>query len=73
MQVLSRPKSPSPVHWLAISAIVSVGGILILSDLIFWHRDPQGAIAVFLLPIFQFAAIAVLVNLSKRRLAKSSL
>jgi hypothetical protein len=71
--LLLQSKRQSQVHWLGITAMISTSGILMLSDLIFWHKDAQGAIAVFLVPILQFAAIAVLVALSKWLNAKNSL
>ena len=59
------------MHGLVIAAIVCTGGVFILSDLIFWHKDAQGAIAMILVPIFQVAAIVVLVALVKWLLVKS--
>ena len=40
-------------HWCIAAIIVSIGGILFLADVIFWHSDAQGAIAVLMAPIFQ--------------------
>jgi hypothetical protein len=33
-------------------------GQLYLADVIIWNSDPQGAIAVFMLPLFQFFGLA---------------
>lgn len=56
---LFRRPSNRPA-WYVVAALVSAGGILLLSDVIFWHKDAQGAIAVILVPIFQFIAFIVL-------------
>jgi hypothetical protein len=40
--------------------MVSTCGILFLVDVIFWHPDAQGAIAVVMTPIFQGAALVLL-------------
>jgi hypothetical protein len=59
--LLLRPTgNPAPTRWLFIAAVVSVGGILMLADLIFWHKDAQGAIGVLLVPLLQSVAAAVL-------------
>lgn len=35
-----------------------------LSDVMFWHKDAQGAIAILLVPLFQGVAYAVLLPLA---------
>jgi hypothetical protein len=48
-------------YWCVVAVVVSAGGILFLADVIFWHRDAQGAIAVLMTPILQVGALALLV------------
>jgi len=40
-------------HWGALAMIISVGGILFVLDVIYWHPDAQGAIAVMMTPFLQ--------------------
>jgi len=47
-------------HWYVVAVIVSAGGILFLADIIFWHPDSQGAIAVLMTPILQGGALVLL-------------
>jgi uncharacterized membrane protein len=58
--ISSRRKDKAALHWHAATVIVSVGGMLLLAETIYWHPDPQGAIAVMMLPILQSIAFAVL-------------
>ncbi|MBA4381131.1 MAG: hypothetical protein C0406_01070 [Sideroxydans sp.] len=48
------------VYWCALAILISGGGIIFLLDVIYWHRDAQGAIAVALTPILQLMACALL-------------
>ena len=48
------------LHFHAATVIVSAGGILLLTDIIYWHPDPQGAIAVIMIPMLQGITFAVL-------------
>jgi hypothetical protein len=57
---LRERKDSAPASWHAIAILVSIGGLLVMADPIFWHIDPQGAIAVVMAPILQFIALAVL-------------
>ena len=57
-------KGMAPGHWDAIAILVSIGGVLFLADLMFWHTDAQGAIAVLMTPLLQSIALAVLLALS---------
>lgn len=50
-------KGTASNHWYVVAVIVSIGGILFLTDVIFWHADPQGAIAVLMAPLLQGAAL----------------
>lgn len=52
------------LHCHAATFIVTAGGMLLLADIIYWHPDPQGAIAVLMLPILQGIAFAVLLTVS---------
>ena len=47
-------------HWAAIAILVAAGGLIFLADVIFWRPDAQGAIAVFMAPLYQGAAFALL-------------
>ncbi len=55
-----RHKSAASVHWYVVAALVSLGGIVFLADVIFWRPDAQGAIAVLMTPILQGGASALL-------------
>jgi hypothetical protein len=54
--IVLSPKSGSPFQWFAVAALVSAAGMLMLADVMFWHKDAQGAIAVLLVPLFQGVA-----------------
>jgi membrane protein implicated in regulation of membrane protease activity len=62
--IFLRPTNQPSFHWFVVAALVSTGGILLLSDVIFWHKDAQGAIAMLLVPIFQGIAFVVLLPLA---------
>lgn len=47
-----------------VTVLVSIGGIVFLSDIIFWHPDAQGAIAVLMTPILQACALALLLPMA---------
>jgi len=47
----------------ATAVIVAAGGLLFLTDVIFWRPDAQGGIAVAFTPLYQGVAIAVLLPL----------
>lgn len=47
-------------YWGALAILISAGGILYLVDVIYWHRDAQGAIAVMMTPILQGIVGAIL-------------
>jgi hypothetical protein len=57
-------KGAATFHWYVVAVIVSIGGILFMADVIFWHRDAQGAIAVFMIPILQGGALAILLPIA---------
>lgn len=58
--ILLQRKGTASFHWYIVAVIVSIGGILFLADVIFWHPDAQGAIAVLMTPILQGGASALL-------------
>ena len=64
-RILLFRRSANRLPWFIAAVIVSMGGILLLSDVIFWHKDAQGAIALLLVPIFQGAAFVVLLPIVK--------
>jgi hypothetical protein len=55
-------------QWTAMAAFVSTvvvaGGQAFLVNIMFVHPDPQGAVAVFFMPIYQTIAVAVLIPLT---------
>lgn len=55
-----RQKDKPSFHWYIVAIIVSTGGILFLLNVIFWHPDAQGAMAVLMTPILQSGVLAVL-------------
>jgi hypothetical protein len=57
---LLQRKGIASFHWYVVAVIVSTGGILFLADVIFWHPDAQGAIAVLMTPILQGGALVLL-------------
>lgn len=57
---LLQLKGAASLHWYVVAVIVSTSGILFLADVIFWHPDAQGAIAVLMTPILQGGALALL-------------
>ncbi|WP_126452598.1 hypothetical protein [Sulfuriflexus mobilis] len=61
--ILQR-KGTASFHWYVVAVIVTIGGILFLADVIFWHRDAQGAIAVLMTPILQGGALALLLPIA---------
>jgi len=58
--VVLQRKGAASFHWYVVAAMVSIGGILFLADVIFWHPDAQGAIAVLMTPILQGGALVLL-------------
>lgn len=60
---LERRRAAS-AHWHIVAIIVSLGGVLFLADVIFWHTDAQGALAVLMAPVLQGVALAFLLPLS---------
>lgn len=59
--VLLWRKRAASVHLHVVAVLISVGGIVFLTDVIFWHPDAQGAIAVMMTPILQGGALALLI------------
>lgn len=45
--------------WCVASFLVTLGGICVLLDIIYWHPDAQGAIAVVLTPVLQGIAFLI--------------
>jgi hypothetical protein len=52
--------------------VLLVLGQLFLADVVIWNQDPQGAIAVFMLPILQIFGLAVAFLLTKLAAKKAS-
>ncbi len=53
-------------------ALVTVGGLTLLADIIWFHPDAQGPIALLMVPLFQLGGILVTLPLARlcfRRLA----
>jgi hypothetical protein len=51
----------SAIAYVVVTAVVAGGGLLFLTDVIFWRPDPQGGIAVLFTPLYQLIGIGVLV------------
>lgn len=62
--ILLQRKGTASFHWCIVAIIVSIGGILFLADVIFWHPDAQGAIAVLMTPILQGGALVFLLPIA---------
>lgn len=58
--MLLQRKGNASFHCYVVAVVVSAGGIFFLADVIFWHPDAQGAIAVLMTPILQGGALAFL-------------
>ena len=58
--VLQRKRKGS-LYWYLAGVMVSVGGVVFLADIFYWHPDAQGAIAVIMTPILQLVMLIVLV------------
>jgi hypothetical protein len=58
--IFFQRKGAVSFHWHVAAAIVSIVGILFLSNVIFWQPDAQGAIAVLMTPILQGGALALI-------------
>jgi hypothetical protein len=50
----------SAIAYVVVVAIVTVGGLLFLADVIFLHPDPQSGIAVLFTPVYQAVGIGIL-------------
>ena len=62
--VLPGSERTALVQWHVVAALVSIGGVVFLADVIFWRPDAQGAIAVLMTPILQGAALTLLLPLA---------
>lgn len=58
--IFLQRKGSASFHWYVVAVMVSAGGILFLTDVVFWHPDAQGSIAVLMTPILQVGALAFL-------------
>ncbi len=58
-------KGKASFHWYVVATIVSAGGVLFLADIIFWHPDAQGAIALLMTPVLQGGALAFLLPVTR--------
>ncbi len=68
MSVLLRFLSgdhPSAVAHFAVTLLVSLGGLHLLVDIIFFHPDAQGPIALLLVPVIQAGGIVVLTPVAR--------
>jgi hypothetical protein len=60
-----RGQSVPAGEWL-LAAGCAAGGVLLLADILFWHRDAQGGIAILMVPLLQLPAWIVLRWLFRR-------
>jgi hypothetical protein len=61
--LLLQQKGTALISWCVVAIIVSIGGVVFLTDVIFLQPDAQGAIAVLVAPLFQGVAFAVMLPL----------
>ncbi|MFM5914942.1 MAG: hypothetical protein ACKOPR_09415 [Chakrabartia godavariana] len=62
---LSRLAAKRPGrHLPLIAAVMSVAGLLYLADVVLWHPDPQGSLAVLIAPLLQVALAATLFGIA---------
>src|SRR5882724_5859633 len=62
----------SAIGYVVVVAIVTVGGLLFLTYVIFLHPDPQGGIAVLFTPFYQAVGIGILVPTCRWLAGKAS-
>ena len=62
---LAQRKPFSLFYWYLAIPIVAIGGMLFLILVIFLNSDAQGGIAVFLTPIYQGIAMAILIPIAQ--------
>lgn len=63
LQTLARRGTPA-VPWCVVALLVTLGGLFVLADAIYWHPDPQSAIGVVLTPIYQTIAFGFMAPLA---------
>ena len=57
--LLRRRSGDAPVWpWCLGVVAISAAGVYLMADVIVWNLDPQGAIAVFLIPLLQGIGLA---------------
>ena len=56
----ARRRTEASWQWDAIAILVAAGGVIFLANVIFWRPDAQGAIAVFMAPLYQGVAFVLL-------------
>ena len=62
----------SAIACVVVVAIVTVGGLLFLTYVIFLHPDPQGGIAVLFTPVYQAVGIGILVPTCRWLIGRAS-
>ena len=62
----------SAIAYVVVVAMVTVGGLLFLTYVIFLHPDPQGGIAVLFTPVYQAVGIGILVPTCRWLIGKAS-
>ena len=63
---LSSGSSALP-HCAWLAGLLGIAGILFLAEVIFWHLDAQGALAVLMVPLLQIGAFTILFPLLRWR------
>ena len=58
--IFGAKKRVSAKAIVVVVVVVAGAGLLFLTDIIYWHPDPQGGIAVLFTPIYQSFGIGVL-------------
>ena len=60
-----RRNGKAVAHCCVVAVLLSTAGILFLAEVIVWHPDAQGALAVLMTPILQLGAFAILLPVMK--------
>jgi hypothetical protein len=71
LTLFAKERAPT-IAYVAVIAIVTVGGLLFLTYVIFLHPDPQGGIAVLFTPAYQAVGIGILVPTCRWLIGKAS-
>jgi hypothetical protein len=71
LAIFARERA-SAIAYVVVIAIVTTGGLLFLTYVIFLHPDPQGGIAVLFTPVYQAIGVGVLLPTCRWLIGKAS-